>query len=88
MPLQPGKSKAVQEQNFHEFRHGKTFKRTAAKFGKANAVKQMEEEVLGKARQRSSPKSGLSTKLGRPAPSGGPGIGEFHSRSLPYPQSR
>ena len=36
MPLQPGKSKQVMDQNFHEFRHGQTFQKTAAKFGQEN----------------------------------------------------
>lgn len=49
MPLKKGHSKATIKQNFHEVRHGKTFKRTERKFGKARAVKQMEAIVLGTA---------------------------------------
>lgn len=40
MPLKPGKSRATISQNIREFHTGKTFKRTAAKFGKARANKQ------------------------------------------------
>ena len=39
MPLKSGSSKATQDGNFHEFRHGKTFATTAARFGKAKAEK-------------------------------------------------
>ena len=46
MPLLKGSSQQVEEQNFHEFRHGKTFAHTAAKFGKARAMAQMEAVVL------------------------------------------
>lgn len=41
MPLRKGKSKKTREANFHELRHGKTFQRTAKKFGKKRAQKQM-----------------------------------------------
>jgi hypothetical protein len=46
MPL-----KGTKKQMFHEVRHGKTFKRTAAKFGKKKAVKQMEAIVLSTKRK-------------------------------------
>jgi hypothetical protein len=39
MPLLPGKKN--RKKNFHELRHGKTFRRTASKFGKRRALKQM-----------------------------------------------
>jgi hypothetical protein len=39
MPLLKGKKN--RRNNFHELRHGKTFKRTAGKFGKKKALKQM-----------------------------------------------
>jgi len=39
MPLLPGKKN--RRKNFHELRHGKTFRRTANKFGKRRALKQM-----------------------------------------------
>ncbi len=55
MPLLKGKSKKVMAENFHEFRHGKTFAKTAAKFGKGKALKQMEAVVLSTARK--SPKA-------------------------------
>lgn len=41
MPLRKGKSKKTRKANFHELRHGKTFRRTASKFGKKRALKQM-----------------------------------------------
>lgn len=50
MPLLPGSSKAVKSQNFHEFRHGKTFAHTEKKFGKKKALAQMEAVVLSNAR--------------------------------------
>ena len=40
MPLKKGKSKAVLSENIREFHHGKTFARTARKFGKTTANKQ------------------------------------------------
>lgn len=40
MPLKRGKSKATVSANIREFHKGKTFKRTARKFGKAKANKQ------------------------------------------------
>ena len=48
MPLLKGKKN--QSKNFHEFRHGSTFKRTEKKFGKRRALKQMQAVVLGSAR--------------------------------------
>ena len=51
MPLKSGSSKATQDGNFHEFRHGKTFAKTAARFGRAKAEKQLQAVVLGKADQ-------------------------------------
>jgi hypothetical protein len=44
--MKRGTSKRTTEENFHEFRHGKTFKRTAAKSGKEKAHKQMIAAVL------------------------------------------
>jgi hypothetical protein len=40
MPLKKGKSKAVLEENIREFHHGKTYAKTARKFGKGTANKQ------------------------------------------------
>lgn len=51
MPLIKGSGKEEMDENFHEFRHGKTFKNTKAKFGKARAMKQMEAVILSKARK-------------------------------------
>ena len=41
MPLLKGKSKSTRRKNFHELRYGKTFARTARKFGRLRALKQM-----------------------------------------------
>ncbi len=49
MPLKKGRSKKVQEENFHELRHGKTFAHTAEKFGKEKARKQMVAIVMHEA---------------------------------------
>lgn len=49
MPVKKGKKNF--KSNLHELRHGKTFKRTARKFGKAKARKQMLAIAL-KARQK------------------------------------
>ena len=46
MPMKRGTSKRTTEGNFHEFRHGKTFRRTAAKHGTEKARKQMIAAVL------------------------------------------
>jgi len=40
MPLKKGKSSKVFQQNIKEFHKGKTYARTAAKFGKKTADKQ------------------------------------------------
>lgn len=59
MPLKPGSSAAVKSENFDEFRHGKTFAHTEAKFGKARAEKQMVAAVLSNARRH--PRSGTKS---------------------------
>lgn len=46
MPLIQSDTQAATEDNFHEQRHGKTFKRTARKYGKNRARKQMIAIVL------------------------------------------
>lgn len=51
MLLKKCKSKKCMDQNFHEFRHGKTFKRTERKFGAAKAHKQMVAAVMSAARK-------------------------------------
>ena len=63
MPLLKGKKN--KKKNFHEFRHGQTFKRTAKKYGKKRAVKQMQAVVLSTAR-----KSGHKKKTARKRVSG------------------
>ncbi len=54
MPLLKGSSKAVIDKNYHEFRHGPTFKHTERKFGKNRAEKQMSAVVLSTAGKRKS----------------------------------
>ena len=51
MPMKKVTSRKTTEENFHEFRHGKTFKRTAGKFGKEKAHKQMIAAVLSNKRK-------------------------------------
>ncbi len=46
MPLLRSSSKRATEENFDEFRHGNRFKKTARKFGKRRAEKQMIAAVL------------------------------------------
>jgi hypothetical protein len=41
MPLIKSDTQAATEANFHELRHGKTYKRTKKKLGKKRAQKQM-----------------------------------------------
>ena len=47
MPLIRSDSTAATEQNYDEQRHGKQFKKTARRFGKKRARKQMVAVVLG-----------------------------------------
>jgi hypothetical protein len=51
MPL-----RGTKKEMFHEVRHGKTFARTARKFGKKKAVKQMEAIVLSTRRGQAATK--------------------------------
>ncbi len=51
MPLLKGTSKKVVDENFHEFRHGKTFAHTEKKFGSAKAHKQLIAVVLSQERK-------------------------------------
>lgn len=51
MPLKKGKSKKVISENIREFHGGKTFRHTAAKFGKERANKQAIAVALETARQ-------------------------------------
>jgi hypothetical protein len=61
MPMKRGTSKKTTEENFHEFRHGKTFRRTAAKHGTEKARKQMIAAVLTNKR-KSKPKRKVKTR--------------------------
>lgn len=51
MPLEKSDTQAATEENFDEVRHGKTFKRTAKKYGKKRAQKQMVAIVLKNKRE-------------------------------------
>jgi len=55
MPLMPGSSKAVLKSNFHEFRHGPTYRHTRRKFGKKTANKQLAAAVLSNAERHPTP---------------------------------
>ena len=65
MPMKRGTSKRVTEENFHEFRHGKTFKKTAAKFGKKRALKQMQAAVLSNKRKSAAKRKAKTRKASR-----------------------
>ena len=52
MPILKGRGRGKLDANFHELRHGKTFARTARKFGRRRAVKQMQAIALGAQRKR------------------------------------
>lgn len=51
MPLEKSGSSDALSANFHELRHGKTFKRTAKKYGKKRARKQMVAIALSNQRK-------------------------------------
>lgn len=57
MPMIRSASKAATDANFHEFRHGKTFKKTRGKFGKEKARKQMIAAVLSNKRKAGKKKA-------------------------------
>lgn len=51
MPLIKSDTQAATEENFHDQRHGKEFRRTARKYGKKRARKQMIAIVLSNKRK-------------------------------------
>ena len=51
MPMRKGTSPETVKDNFHEFRHGKTYAKTRKKFGKRKATKQMIAAVLSQKRK-------------------------------------
>ena len=57
MPLEKGTSRATTEENFDEFRHGKTFRKTRRKFGAKKARKQMIAAVLSNKRKSAKKRS-------------------------------
>jgi hypothetical protein len=48
MPMPKGNSKSAQEERFHEFRKGKTYAKTRAKYGKDKANAQLKAVALKK----------------------------------------
>ena len=60
MPLTKGKSKKTISKNISEFHKGKTYSKTAKKFGKAKANKQAVAVALNTARKSGSKKPSLS----------------------------
>jgi len=60
MPLIKSPSPAAAKENFDEFRHGPTFKKTEKKFGKKRAAKQMVAVVLSNQRKYGGKKNGRS----------------------------
>lgn len=57
MPMKKGTSRKTTEENFHEFRHGKTYSKTRKKFGKEKARKQMIAAVLSNKRKSAKHRS-------------------------------
>jgi len=51
MPMRLSDTQSATEDNFSEFRHGKTFRRTAKKYGRTRARKQMIAAVLSNKRK-------------------------------------
>lgn len=51
MPLKKSASKETTEENFHEFKHGKTYSRTKRKYGAKVANRQMVAAVLSNKRK-------------------------------------
>ena len=63
--MKKGTSRRTTEENFHEFRHGKTFKRTAGKLGKEKAHKQMIAAVLSNKRKSAKKRKAKTRKSSR-----------------------
>ena len=63
MPLKPGKSQKTISNNISEFHGGKTFAKTAAKFGKEKANKQAVAVALDKARESGPPMTVVDSKM-------------------------
>jgi hypothetical protein len=57
MPLQLSDTQAATEANFHHQRHGKKFRRTAKKYGKKRAQKQLVAIVLSNKRKAAAKKT-------------------------------
>ena len=57
MPLIQSDTQAATEANFDELRHGKTFRKTAHKYGKKRAQKQMVAIALSNKRKAQAKKS-------------------------------
>src|SRR5262245_12444691 len=64
MPLKPGSSRETISQNIREFRTGKTFAHTAAKFGKERARKQAIAVALSTARKSKRAMGGKPPNIG------------------------
>ena len=58
MPIIKGSGKEKLKANFHELRGGKTYARTARKFGRRRAQKQMVAISLGAQRKRGGKRRG------------------------------
>jgi hypothetical protein len=56
MPLIKSDTDAATQKNFHDFRLGKTFHKTASKFGKKKAIAQMDAAVLKNKRKAAGKK--------------------------------
>jgi hypothetical protein len=83
MPLPKGKSKKAARARFHEFRHGKTYVKTARKYGKAVARKQLVAVGLGdrNGKAKSKRKAASKSKVKAPRKASKRTIGAKRKRS-------
>jgi hypothetical protein len=65
MPFEKSPSKGATERNFSHFRHGKTFKKTAARHGTEKARKQMIAAVLSNKRKAATKRKAKTRKASR-----------------------
>lgn len=65
MPLIDSDTQNATRDNFHEVRHGKTYRRTSKKYGKKRARKQMIAIVLSNKRKAEAKKKAAKKKVAR-----------------------
>ena len=62
MPFEKSSSKAATERNFHDFRHGKTYRKTRSRHGKEAARRQVIAAVLSNKRKAAARKKNHKRK--------------------------